>query len=191
MGACRKRSYIASAPTMTPFWKKLAEPTRMRGKDITFTLGPDAGDAAAQPANLAADQRLSTLRNLMQKRSIGGNDMLVEPLDDTFSIRFRRCAGSRQNIIAVSEPPWRRRRPDPNAAQRPDMSMGAGPVHRQTNLLERSAQSSLPHAPKPQTAHRNARRAGVKVDLPPRAKSTPTTDNRRLPGTNTQFCNYA
>jgi len=184
--------HLRQAPLMTVL-EEAAEPHRMRGKTFTFTLGPDAGDAADQPAILRRPEVIHGLRNLMQNAvDFAATTVWVEAnwSDTVISVRiFDDGTGFPPHILGRIGDPFMRRRPsDRSNARRPEYEgMGLGLFIAKT-LLERSG-AELRFANGPDSAPKTDTPVGAVVKVTwPREKLDAHHGETPLPtGENTRF----
>jgi two-component system sensor histidine kinase RegB len=184
--------HLRQAPLMTVL-EEAAEPHRMRGKSFTFTLGPDAGDAADQPAILRRPEVIHGLRNLMQNAvDFAATTVWVEAnwSDTVISVRiFDDGTGFPPHILGRIGDPFMRRRPsDRSNARRPEYEgMGLGLFIAKT-LLERSG-AELRFANGPDSAPKTDTPVGAVVKVTwPREKLDAHHGETPLPtGENTRF----
>ncbi len=184
--------HLRQAPLMTVL-EEAAEPHRMRGKTFTFTLGPDAGDAADQPAILRRPEIIHGLRNLMQNAvDFAATTVWVEAnwSDTVISVRiFDDGTGFPPHILGRIGDPFMRRRPsDRSNARRPEYEgMGLGLFIAKT-LLERSG-AELRFANGPDSAPKTDTPVGAVVKVTwPREKLDAHHGETPLPtGENTRF----
>ena len=184
--------HLRQAPLMTVL-EEAAEPHRMRGKSFTFTLGPDAGDAADQPAILRRPEIIHGLRNLMQNAvDFAATTVWVEAnwSDTVISVRiFDDGTGFPPHILGRIGDPFMRRRPsDRSNARRPEYEgMGLGLFIAKT-LLERSG-AELRFANGPDSAPKTDTPVGAVVKVTwPREKLDAHHGETPLPtGENTRF----
>ena len=184
--------HLRQAPLMTVL-EEAAELHRMRGKTFTFTLGPDAGDAADQPAILRRPEVIHGLRNLMQNAvDFAATTVWVEAnwSDTVISVRiFDDGTGFPPHILGRIGDPFMRRRPsDRSNARRPEYEgMGLGLFIAKT-LLERSG-AELRFANGPDSAPKTDTPVGAVVKVTwPREKLDAHHGETPLPtGENTRF----
>ena len=184
--------HLRQAPLMTVL-EEAAEPHRMRGKSFTFTLGPDAGDAADQPAILRRPEVIHGLRNLMQNAvDFAATTVWVEAnwSETVISVRiFDDGTGFPPHILGRIGDPFMRRRPsDRSNARRPEYEgMGLGLFIAKT-LLERSG-AELRFANGPDSAPKTDTPVGAVVKVTwPREKLDAHHGETPLPtGENTRF----
>tara|TARA_R110002074_G_scaffold106338_4_gene229525 strand:+ start:158 stop:1546 length:1389 start_codon:yes stop_codon:yes gene_type:complete len=181
--------HMHTAPLMTVL-EEAAEPHRMRGKTIEFSIDPTASDTVDQPAIYRKPEIIHGLRNLIQNAvDFASTTVWVEAnwTDRHISVRiFDDGKGFPPYLLGrIGDPFMRRRRPEPASSERPEYEgMGLGLFIAKT-LLERSgAELRFANGSEDPTDRFNELGAVVEVIWPRRQLDAQTTNGSTSLGEN-------